>query len=157
MYEDYLKALLAPLRVYDLRPGTINGAELYALGKGFDGVSEQLDLTEREALTATAEDEGLSRREHCLPRRPAAFTPEERRAAIAALLQIDGDSLTPRRDQPYFGRLRHPGSGQWRWAAGSCGLFFQRWQVSRRSLTRFRGSFWTFCPVIWRQSSIFAT
>ena len=54
MYEDYLKALLAPLRVYDLRPGTINGAELYALGKGFDGVSEQLDLTEREALTATA-------------------------------------------------------------------------------------------------------
>lgn len=63
MYEDYLKALLAPLRVYDLRPGTINGAELYALGKGFDGVSEQLDLTEREALTATAEDEGLSRRE----------------------------------------------------------------------------------------------
>ena len=95
MYEDYLKALLAPLRVYDLRPGTINGAELYALGKGFDGVSEQLDLTEREALTATAEDEGLSRREALFARRPAAFTPEERRAAIAALLQIDGDSLTP--------------------------------------------------------------
>ena len=95
MYEDYLKALLAPLRVYDLRPGTINGAELYALGNGFDGVSEQLDLTEREALTATAEDEGLSRREALFARRPAAFTPEERRAAIAALLQIDGDSLTP--------------------------------------------------------------
>ena len=30
-----------------------------------------------------------------LARRPAAVTPEERRAAIAALLQIDGDSLTP--------------------------------------------------------------
>ena len=154
MYEDYLKALLAPLRVYDLRPGTINGAELYALGKGFDGVSEQLDLTEREALTATAEDEGLSRREALFARRPAAFTPEERRAAIAALLQIDGDSLTPAAINRTLGGC---GIRARRWAAGSCGLFFQRWQVSRRSLTRFRGSFWTFCPVIWRQSSIFAT
>ena len=135
MYEDYLKALLAPLRVYDLRPGTINGAELYALGKGFDGVSEQLDLTEREALTATAEDEGLSRREALFARRPAAFPPRSTVLWAAAA----------------------SGLGQWRWAAGSCGLFFQRWQVSRRSLTRFRGSFWTFCPVIWRQSSIFAT
>ena len=85
MYEDYLKALLAPLRVYDLQPGTINGAELYALGKGFDGVSEQLDLTEREALTATAEDEGLSRREALFARRHAAFTPEERRAVFMSM------------------------------------------------------------------------
>ena len=47
------------------------------------------------ALPATAEDQGLTRRESLFLRRPAAYTPEERRAAIAALLQIDGDSLTP--------------------------------------------------------------
>ena len=46
-------------------------------------------------MTATAEDEGLSRRESLFARRGAAVTPEERRAAVAALLQIDGDSLTP--------------------------------------------------------------
>ena len=42
-----------------------------------------------------AEGEGLARREALFARRPAAVTPEDRRAAIAALLQIDGDSLTP--------------------------------------------------------------
>ena len=29
MYEQYLRALLAPLGVYDLNEGTVNGAELY--------------------------------------------------------------------------------------------------------------------------------
>lgn len=95
MYEAYLRALLEPLGVYDLSEGSINGAELAALGAGLDGISGKLDLVEREALTATAEDEGLQRREALFARRPAAVTAEERRAAIAALLQIDGDSLTP--------------------------------------------------------------
>ena len=95
MYEAYLKALLEPLGVYDLGAGTINGAELAALGTGLDEIGTQLETAEREALTATAEDQGLSRREALFARRPAAVTPEERRAAIAALLQIDGDSLTP--------------------------------------------------------------
>ena len=84
MYESYLTNLLRPLGVYDLRAGSVNGAELSAL-----------ETAEREALTATAEDQGLTRREALFARRPAASTPEERRAAIAALLQIDGDSLTP--------------------------------------------------------------
>lgn len=95
MYEGYLRALLEPLGVYDLGTGTINGAELYALGTGLDEVSGRLDTVERESLTATAEDEGLARREALFARRNAAVTPEDRRAAIAALLQIDGDSLTP--------------------------------------------------------------
>lgn len=95
MYEEYLRNLLEPLGVYDLRTGTVNLAELHALGQGLDAVSGQLEYTEREALAATAEDQGLSRRESLFRRRPAAFTPAERRAAIAALLQIDGDSLTP--------------------------------------------------------------
>ena len=95
MYEGYLRALLGPLGVYDLSEGTINGAELAALGVGFDQIGGRLDIVEREALTATAEDEGLRRREALFARRPAAATAEERRAAIAALLQSDGDSLTP--------------------------------------------------------------
>ena len=95
MYEEYLQRLLAPLGVYRLDRDSLSGAELYALGRGLDAVSNRLDAVEREGVTATAEDEGLRRREALFLRRPAAATAEERRAAIAALLQIDGDSLTP--------------------------------------------------------------
>ena len=95
MYETYLRRLLAPLGVYDLGEGSVNGAELDALGMGFDAVARELEMAERESLTATAEDLGLRRREELFARRPAAVTAAERRAAIAALLQIDGDSLTP--------------------------------------------------------------
>ena len=94
-YETYLHALLAPLGVYDLTGDSLNGGELYALGQELDLVMAQMERVERESLTATAEDEGLTRREELFARRPAATTPEERRAAIAALMQIDGDSLTP--------------------------------------------------------------
>lgn len=95
MYEEFLQQLLAPLGVYDLSASSINGAELYALGRGLDRTGGRLEYMEREALAATAEDEGLSRREALFARRPVAVTPQERRLAIAALLQIDGDSLTP--------------------------------------------------------------
>lgn len=95
MYEEYLRVLLAPLGVYDLSRDSINRAELHALGSGLDAVAEKLEMAERESLTATAEDEGLVRREVLFARRPAAVTVESRREAIAALLQINGDSLTP--------------------------------------------------------------
>ncbi len=95
MYEEYLRALLAPLGVYRLDRDSLSGAELYALGRSLDFAAARLDTVERESVTATAEDEGLRRREALFLRRPAASTAEERRAAIAALLQIDGDSLTP--------------------------------------------------------------
>ena len=95
MYEEYLKALLAPLGVYRLDRESLSGAELYALGQGMDALAERLEAVERESLTETAEDEGLRRREALFLRRPASTTLNERRAAIAALLQIDGDSLTP--------------------------------------------------------------
>ena len=95
MYEAYLKELLSPLGIYALGAGSVSGAELYALGEELDAVSEALETAEREALTATAEDEGLDRREALFARRPAASSAEDRRAAVAALLQIDGDSLTP--------------------------------------------------------------
>lgn len=95
MYEGYLRDLLAPLGIYDLTERSVSGAAVCALGTGLDDISDRLEEIEREALTATAEDEGLDRREALFARRPAAVTAEDRRAAIAALLQIDGDSLTP--------------------------------------------------------------
>ena len=95
MYAEYLIRLLAPLGVYDLRETSVSGAAVYALGEALDDAAETVDYTEREGNTATAEGEGLDRREALFARRPAAFTAEDRRAAIAALLQIDGDSLTP--------------------------------------------------------------
>ena len=95
MYETYLRNLLAPLGIYDLTESSISGAEVCALGEGLDDVNDRLEEIEQEALTATAEDEGLDRREALFARRPAAYTAADRRAAIAALLQIDGDSLTP--------------------------------------------------------------
>jgi len=95
MYGEFLKRLLEPLGVYDLREGSLNAAELAVLGAEMDRVDARLEYAEREALTATAEAEGLRRREALFLRRGAAVTEEERRAAIAALLQIDGDSLTP--------------------------------------------------------------
>lgn len=94
-YGACLKELLAPLRVYDLAAGTVSEGELYALGALLDTVDQRLEAVERESLTATAENEGLARRESLFARRPVAVTAEDRRAAIAALLQIDGDSLTP--------------------------------------------------------------
>lgn len=95
MYEEYLRSLLAPLGVYQLDRDSLSGAELYALGKGLDALAERLAAAERECLTATAEDEGLRRREALFLRQPASTTLKERRAAIEALFQIDGDSLTP--------------------------------------------------------------
>lgn len=91
---DDLKALLAPLGLYDLSPGARNEAELFALGAALDGVDAALTAAEREALVPTATAEGLARWEAALPWRPAAGTLAERRAAISALLCVDGDSLT---------------------------------------------------------------
>lgn len=95
MYAQYLIRLLAPLGIYDLREQSASGAAVYALGSELDATSGTLDYAEREGNTATAQGEGLGRRESLFARRPAAVTAEDRRAAIAALLQIDGDSLTP--------------------------------------------------------------
>ena len=46
-YSDHLRRLLRPLGVYDLRPESLSGAELEALGQGLDGVSARMDYVER--------------------------------------------------------------------------------------------------------------
>lgn len=95
MYEGFLQAALEPLGVYRFETGTIHQAELAALGAELDWVSRLLERAERESVTATAEEQGLVRKEALFRYRPAADSAQERRDAIAALLQINGDSLTP--------------------------------------------------------------
>ena len=94
-YTQYLSDLLRPLGVYALEEGSVSGAAVAALGESLDGVAARLAHAERESILATAEGEGLTKREALLRRRPASPTVELRRAAIAALLQIDADSFTP--------------------------------------------------------------
>lgn len=93
-YEGFLKALLEPLGVYDLRDGTVNGSELHALAEGLDAAANRMEAAEREGNLATAEDQGLTRRESLFARRPAASTIQLRRNAIAALMRISGDGFS---------------------------------------------------------------
>ena len=92
-YAEYLKDLLRPLRVYELE-GTANGGELEAQGQALDGVEAGLEEIQREMLVCTAEGRGLEAIESLLARRPVTDRLEERRAALAALLRIGGDSFT---------------------------------------------------------------
>lgn len=92
-YGEYLRQLLRPLRVYEL-DGTVNGGELDAQGTALDGVSDTLDEIQREMLISTAEGQGLEAIESLLTRRPVTDDLNMRRAALAALLRIGGDSFT---------------------------------------------------------------
>ena len=93
--EDYLVSLLRPLGVYDLREGTVNRGELAAYGLALDSREAELSDTAREMNLTTARDFGLERIEALLPWRPVCETAAQRRAALAALLRIGGDSVTP--------------------------------------------------------------
>ena len=95
-YGNYLRGLLAPLGIYDLSAGSLSGSELDAMGAGLDSAAEALEDVERESILATAEDQGLTLRESLFARRPANYGTDLRRAAIAALLRISGDSFTLR-------------------------------------------------------------
>ena len=93
-YGAYLRELLRPLRIYGLE-GTANGGELEAQGKALDGVEAAMEEVQREMLICTAEGRGLEAVEALLARKPVAASLERRRAALAALLRISGDSFTP--------------------------------------------------------------
>ena len=93
-YSDYLRNLLKPLGVYDLSSGSLSGSELDALGLGLDQVDASVAYTEQEGSLATAEGEGLSRREALFARTPVNYSTKLRRAAIAALLRIGPDCFT---------------------------------------------------------------
>ena len=93
VHGDSLRQLLRPLRVYELE-GSVNGAELDAQGETLDLVEGVLEEIQQEMLVCTAEGRGLEAIESLLARRPVTDRLEERRAALAALLRIGGDSFT---------------------------------------------------------------
>ena len=93
-YAEYLTQLLKPLGVYNWESGTFHRAELAAQGDALDRCGETLEEVQREMLVSTAEDWGLAAVEALLPYRPVTEDPDRRRAALAALLRVGGDSFT---------------------------------------------------------------
>lgn len=92
-YAGYLKELLAPLGVYNLS-GTLNAAELESVGLALDEAQAFLENAHAQADLTTAGDEGLDKIEGLFSRRPVTSDRERRRAALAALLRVGGDSFT---------------------------------------------------------------
>lgn len=93
MYYEYLKAMLAPLRLYKLDEG-YGAEELRLAGGRLDGLQAELDVIERESILTTAVGYGLDAYEEILPYRPLADSENNRKKALAALLRIDGRSFT---------------------------------------------------------------
>ena len=93
-YSEYLKQLLRPLGIYDLSPGSLSAGELEALGAGLDSAEQAIDYAEQEGSLPTATGEGLDLWESLFASAPVHYSTELRRAAIAALLRIGGDSFT---------------------------------------------------------------
>ena len=88
-----LRDLLEPLGVYRWE-GSFQWGELKSAGAVLDGVGEALALLRQEMNPATAQGEGLDRREALFARTPVHYTTDLRRQAIAALLRIGGDCFT---------------------------------------------------------------
>lgn len=93
-YAYELKNLLRPLGIYDLDSGA-GAAELDCIGREMDRIFSALETAERDANPLTATADGLKPWETLLPFTPASRTENDRRRAVAALLQIDGGSFTP--------------------------------------------------------------
>lgn len=93
-YAEYLKELLRPLGIYDLSEGSFNSGELESIGTALDGCLEALNKLCQEMLVLSAQDEGLDEVSSLLSLRPVTTDPQRRRAALAALLRISGDSFT---------------------------------------------------------------
>lgn len=93
-YAEYFRTLLQPLGVYELAENSFSGAELSALGAVLDAVCAQIERGLREASPLTAESEGLTYYEQLLGVLPESRSLAARRAAIAAMLQVGGDSFS---------------------------------------------------------------
>lgn len=93
-YYGYLCSLLEPLRLYDLRRGSISGSELYTAGQALDEAAQALEHTECEGILPLAQGEGLARREALFSHIGASPTAALRREAIAALMRLSTDGFT---------------------------------------------------------------
>lgn len=93
-YYSYMRELLLPLKLYELDTG-FGAEELRVLGAELDERGSTLDEIERESIVTSATDFGLENWESLFKYRPSCTEVSERRAAIAALMRIDGSSFTP--------------------------------------------------------------
>ena len=93
-YGDILRRLLRPMDVYDLRPESLSGSELDALGTALDGAEAAVDYSQREGCIASAEGEGLERWEALFAHTPVRRSPQLRRQALAALLRVGPGAFT---------------------------------------------------------------
>lgn len=93
VHAEKLRELLSPLGPYRSQ-GAYSAGELSCEGHALDGVLAALEELEREVMLDTAQGMGLEAIESLLAHRPMADTPQARRAALAALLRIGGDSFT---------------------------------------------------------------
>ena len=90
-YADHLRALLAPLGVYDLN-APINGGALEVKGAALDEVEALLEEIARESDLTTAESWGLENWKGLFGLLPAAPDAEGLRRSMQALTRIGGGS-----------------------------------------------------------------
>ena len=88
-----LRALLAPLGVYDL-DAPLNGSELEVQGSALDRMEDILELLHREADLTTARDWGLGQWRELFGIKPTAWTEQSMRESLWALMRIGQDSFT---------------------------------------------------------------
>ena len=94
-YADELVGLLLPLGVYTFSEGSFSLGELQALGAVLDEQELEQIRLQRESIAATAEEEGLDKLAALFRRFPEGLSVQAKRAAIAAYMQVGGDSFTP--------------------------------------------------------------
>ncbi len=94
-YAAYLRAMLRPLGVYDLREQSCSGAELEAIGAGLDAAAGERAEDLRQTLGPTATEPGLRRWESLLWYTAPGSSLADRRAVLCALLAVSWDSFTP--------------------------------------------------------------
>ena len=87
-YAEHLRKLLRPLGVYDLRPESLSGGELEALGEAFDLLYQWISYELAEALPLTAAGEGLNSWERLLGCPRLLETAEDRRQTLLGLLRL---------------------------------------------------------------------
>ena len=152
MYEVFLRELLEPLGIYDLSEESVSGAEIFALGAGLDTVSQQLERTEREALTATAQEEGLTRREALFARVLLLIPPRNDARPLRPCCRLMQTASLRRPSISRFPAAASgpgPGGGHWTPAGDLSG----RRRRAAGVLRRFGILYWISCRAIWRWSS----
>ena len=88
-----LRALLAPLGVYDLN-APLNGGELEAQGAALDRMEALLEQLHAETDLTTARDWGLEQWSALFGIKPATWTEQSMRESLWALMRIGQDGFT---------------------------------------------------------------